>query len=93
MFCTALLHSHNNAKGENHCTAIAIGPLQARASQEQNPEPIFWLEGPTTVPEVNATMRARSLARGWENFFLHSFYKVKPRGIAAARETSLFAGS
>jgi hypothetical protein len=41
VFFTALLHSHNNAKGKNHCTAIALGPLQARASQEQNPKPIF----------------------------------------------------
>lgn len=75
MFRTALLHSHNNAKGENHCTAIALGPLQARASQEQNPKPIFWPEGPTTVPEVNATMRAQLLARGSGDFFYILFTK------------------
>jgi hypothetical protein len=71
----SVLHSHNNAKGENHRTAIALGPLQARASQEQNPKPIFWLEGPTTVPGVNATMPAQLLARGLADFFYIFFTK------------------
>lgn len=73
MFFTALLHSHNNAKGKNHCTAIALGPLQARASQEQNLNRFCSREGPTTVPEVNPTMAVQLLARGFVKFFFTFF--------------------